>query len=233
MAHSVRLHLRLDVAEYDATIRRFIPGYEEMLRQAAAAVAAVDPSRVVDLGAGTGALSEVLLQQPEVGSVELVDVDAGMLEQARSRLAGHGARVRFTERSFEEPIRRCDAIAAALALHHLPTLEAKAAVFAHAFDALPAGGVLVNADAAMPADDAQRDRLFRFWADHMVACGIDEERAWQHFDEWSEEDTYLPLDDELEALRNVGFEARCVWQAGPIAVVVAERPQSGRATEQA
>ena len=43
MSHSVRSHLRLEIAEYDATIRRFIPGYEEMIAVAAEAVASVEP----------------------------------------------------------------------------------------------------------------------------------------------------------------------------------------------
>ena len=73
MAHSVRRHLRLEIAEYDATIRRFIPGYEEMLSVAASAVASVDPALVVDLGAGTGGLSEAILDRPQVGRVEVLD----------------------------------------------------------------------------------------------------------------------------------------------------------------
>ena len=33
MAHSVESHLRLDIAQYDELIRRFIPGYDEMLNE--------------------------------------------------------------------------------------------------------------------------------------------------------------------------------------------------------
>ena len=80
-----------------------------------------------------------------------------------------------------------------------------------------------NADAYMPDGLAERDRLFRRWADHMVASGIPEDRAWRHFEEWAEEDTYLPLDAELEALQNVGFEAEGVWSDGPMGVVVARK----------
>ncbi|MCY4076835.1 MAG: hypothetical protein OXH04_15545, partial [Acidobacteria bacterium] len=38
--HSVRRHLRLEIAAYDETIRHFIPGYEPMLAAAAREVAA-------------------------------------------------------------------------------------------------------------------------------------------------------------------------------------------------
>jgi SAM-dependent methyltransferase len=223
MTHSVRRHLRLDVDEYDATIRRFIPGYETMLSVAADAVAAARPAHVVDLGAGTGGLSEAILAREEVGRVELLDVDSEMMAQARARLDRFGDRVVFTLRSYDEPFRPCHAFAASLSLHHIPTLERKAMLFARALEALVPGGVLVNADANMPDDEGERQRLYRHWADHLVASGIPEDRAWAHFEDWAEEDTYLPLDAELEALRAAGFQAEQVWSDGPIGVTVARK----------
>ena len=222
MAHSVRKHLRIKIDEYDEQIRRFIPAYETML-----AVASVEPNLVIDLGAGTGGLSELLLGRSRIGTVELVDVDPEMIGKARRRLERFGDRVRFTLRSYDEPFPSCDAFAAALSLHHIPTIEAKALLYVRAFAALRPGGVFVNADTNMPTDRTERDRLFRYWADHMMAGGIPEDRAWKYFDEWAEEDTYLPLEAELEGLARVGFEAECVWHAGPESVVVARKPLEG------
>jgi len=224
MAHSVRKHLRLEIDEYDESIRRFIPGYETMLGEAAGHAAAIVPSLVVDLGAGTGGLAAALLERDGVGVVELVDVDQEMLGHARERLADFGDRVRFQERSFDEEIPACDAVTASLALHHIPTIGDKRELYGRVFDALRPGGVFVNADANMPSDPVERETLYRFWIDHMVRAGISLERAQELFDEWAEEDTYLPLDEEIAALAEVGFEARCTWQAGPISVVLARRP---------
>ena len=224
MSHSVRTHLKLDLAEYDATIRRWIPGYETMLRVAADAVASVKPAHVVDLGSGTGALSAEIASRADVGLVELLDVDPEMMAIAQQRLGDQGERVRFTLRSFDEPFATCDAFAASLSLHHIPTLARKAALFGRAFEALRPGGVLVNGDATMPADEAARAPLWARWVEHQVANGIPEERAWAHFEEWGQEDTYLPLEDELAALTEVGFEAEQVWADGPIGVVVARKP---------
>ena len=98
---------------------------------------------------------------------------------------------------------------------------------ARAYEALRPGGVLVNGDANMPEASEERDRLYRTWVDHMIHNGIDEERAWRNLDDWAEEDTYLPLDDELAALVDVGFDASVTWRLGPINVVVARRPLAG------
>ena len=223
MGHSVRSHLKLDIAEYDGSIRRWIPGYAEMLQRAAASAAELMPGLVVDLGAGTGALSEALLEREEVQQVELVDIDPEMLDAARARLEAWGERVRFSLRSFDEELPSADAFVASLSLHHIPTIEGKKALFGRVYDALPAGGRLINADCCMPTDPAERQALFEHWAAHQVAHGVTEEQAWRHFEEWAEEDTYLPLDQELAALRAVGFEAERIWNDGPIGVVVATK----------
>ena len=173
MSHSVRSHLRLEIEAYDATIRRFIPGYEEGLRRAAREIAAVQPGLVLDLGAGTGALSEAILEHDSVEALEAVDVDSEMLAQARARLERFGARARFRECSFDEPLPSCDAVAASLALHHVPTMDAKGKLFRRIHRALRPGGVFVNADVTISADPAERDRAYRLWANHMTGCGIE------------------------------------------------------------
>lgn len=223
MTHSVRQHLRVEIARYDETIRQFIPGYETMLSVAAGAIAASQPELVIDLGAGTGALTEACLEREGVGSVELLDVDPEMLGQARARLARFGARARFNRGSYDEAFEPADAFGASLSLHHIPTLEAKRELYARAYRALRSPGVLVNADVMMPAEAADRDRLFRFWADHLVSGGIPKARAWQHFREWAEEDTYFAAEQELEALRCAGFEARQIWASGPVVVIEAAK----------
>ncbi len=58
----------------------------------------------------------------------------------------------------------------------------------------------------------------------MVARGSPEDRAWRHFDEWIEEDTYMPLEVELAELTSAGFEAAFIWNAGPEGVVVERKP---------
>ena len=223
MSHSVRKHLKLDIDSYDQAIRRFIPGYEAMLDAAASAVASIRPGLALDLGAGTGGLSEALLRHDDVAKVELLDVDTEMLEYARTRLEAFGQRVRFRERSFLDPLPPCAAIAASLSLHHIPTMDEKQALYLRAYDALFDGGVFVNADATMPTEAQAQDALYRGWVDHMVASGISEPDAWRHLDEWAEEDTYFPLEREMAAMTDVGFETDCVWRDGPMVVAVGRR----------
>ena len=223
MPHSVRRHLRVDVDAYDEIIRRFIPGYEAMLDAAARAVASVRPGLALDLGAGTGALSEAMLRHDAVGAIELIDVDPEMLDQARVRLERFGSRARFREQSFLDPLPGCDAVAASLALHHIPEMRDKRALYRRIHTSLRPGGVFVNADAVMPSDPDGREAGYAFWAAHMASRGIPEERARQHFAEWAEEDTYQPIEDELAAMATAGFTAGIAWHEGPMAVLVGHK----------
>ena len=225
MSHSVRHHLRLEIDAYDGAIRRWIPGYERMLEEAAAAVAEVAPRRVVDLGAGTGGLTGALLERDEIGGVELLDVDPEMMEQARTRLAGHRDRVRFRLGSFHDTLPDADAMCGSLSLHHIPDMANKRRLYERVYQALGPGGVFVNADATMPADAAAAQPFWRAWADHQIAHGISEDEAYRHFEEWSAEDTYFPLEEELSALTKAGYSAECRWRNGPITVVVARKPE--------
>lgn len=223
MRHSVQRHLGMEARAYDTTIRRFIPAYEEMLTVAVQEVTRVGAGLVLDLGAGTGALSEAILSAGESGTVELIDLDREMLKQARLRLGRFAGRARFTELSFLAPLPCCDSVVASLALHHVRTLDAKRALYRRIHEALRQGGVFVNADAAMPAEPVALEAAWGSWVDHMAAHGIDEQRAHEHFEKWAEEDTYFTLNEELAAVASAGFDAECVWRHGPMAVVVGRK----------
>ena len=57
-----------------------------------------------------------------------------------------------------------------------------------------------------------------------MAGGISEAEAWRHFDAWGEEDTYFPVEVELDALATEGFEARTAWRTGVSTVLVGRCP---------
>jgi tRNA (cmo5U34)-methyltransferase len=229
MSHSVERHLAVAPAQFDAEIRRFVPGYELMLQELVGAVAEHLPradARVLDLGAGTGALTQRLLERFEGLCVVLLDADPAMLDQARQRLAAHRQRVELVEGSFSEDgaLPRCDLAVASLALHHLHRPQAKQAAYRAILEALPAGGVLVNGDVAIPGARALAEPLVRRWAAHLVTHGDSLEQAYARFASWAAEDTYLGLEQELDLLRAAGFaQVEVRWRAGPLAVLLARK----------
>ena len=53
------------------------------------------------------------------------------------------------------------------------------------------------------------------WSEPALPLGRNAQaRAWQHFEERAEEDTYFSLEQEIEAVSAAGFVATCVWVEG-------------------
>ncbi len=224
--HSVEKHLETSPEGYDADIRRFVPGYDAMLEEVVGALAEHLPpaARVIDLGAGTGALSaRIAASFPQVRLV-LLDADPAMLAQAELRLSAERARIVLQEGSFADPLPECDAAVASLSLHHVPTIEAKRDVYRNIARSLPSGGLLVNADAAIPPSKELAGPMFQRWAAHLVAHGDAEAEAFDRFRQWATEDRYFGIEEELDMIRAAGFEQVDVrWRFGPTSVIVARK----------
>ena len=224
--HSVKQHLHVRADDYDVQIRRFIPHYDEMIATGVEVLAALGPAdgHVLDVGGGTGALSSAVLDGLPGVRVTVLDVDPEMLAEARRRLARFGDRVSFREGSFLDPLPAADAVVASLALHHVHDLQSKTGVYRAIRDALSHGGVLLNLDAAVTEGARLNGLVFDRMALQMGEHGISDAEARGHFAAWAEEDRYFPLDAELGALRQAGFdEVECFWRRGLCAVTCALR----------
>jgi len=227
MSHSVERHLEVAPDVYDVQIRRFVPGYEEMLEEVAGALLEHLPGgagRIVDLGAGTGALSQTIAARLPAAQLTLVDVDAAMLAEAEARLAAHRARIELRRASFTDALPECDAAVASLSLHHIHAPNDKSDMYRNVLRALRPGGVFVNADATVPTAPALAEPIRRRWAAHLVEHGDTQAQAFERFAQWATEDRYFGIDEELEMLRQAGFvEIDVRWRVGPSTVIVARR----------
>jgi tRNA (cmo5U34)-methyltransferase len=215
--HSVERHLQVDAEGYDVEIRRFIPYYDGMIATGVELLAALAPAdaHVLDLGGGTGALSSAVLEALPGVRVTVLDVDPEMLGEARRRLARFSGRVAFHEGSFLDALPDADAVVASLALHHVHDLQTKSMVYRSIHDTLAPGGPLLNLDAAVTEDPRLNKLVFDRMAARMGDHGITAAEARGHFASWAEEDRYFPLEAELSALREAGFdEVECFWRRG-------------------
>lgn len=219
--HSVKRHLDVDAGAYDVQIRRFIAHYDDMIATGVELLAALAPAdgHVLDLGGGTGALSAAVLDALPGMRVTVLDVDADMLEQALRRLARFGDRVAVHEGSFMDPLPAADAVVASLALHHVHDLRTKTELYRRIHDTLSPGGVFLNLDAAVTDGERLKGVVFDRMAARMGDHGITDTEARDHFAAWADEDRYFPLNAELNALHEAGFdEVECFWRRGLSAI---------------
>ena len=186
----VATHLGIDLTEYDARIRTFIPHYEEMLEVAASVIDSRSRT-IVDLGVGTGALSERCLRSARGAKIIGVDADAEVLKAAAQRLPRSAT---FVCGSFlRARVPRCDAVVASFALHHVRTTSAKAKLYASLATATQSGGQLVNVDCQPAADRKIAQKQFAAWKAHLM-MSYSAAESDKYLAAWSREDVYVPLD---------------------------------------
>jgi tRNA (cmo5U34)-methyltransferase len=212
-------HLGIDLRDYDTRIRSFIPGYEEMLDDAAAILAAAIGRRnavIVDLGVGTGALAARCLAAKPSARIAGVDEDEAMLAAARRRL---GPRLTAIHGSFERlDLPSCDAVTASLALHHVPTAARRLRLFRRIYRTLRPGGVLISADCYLASTAALRSAERRAWIAHLERR-YSASQAAAYLRAWAREDHYVRLEDEVVLLKRAGFTVDITWRRGSFAVL--------------
>jgi tRNA (cmo5U34)-methyltransferase len=218
---------------YDAVRRNLVPCFDGFYGSALDAIADWAGARasaaldVLDLGAGTGLFSAMVLGRLPHARVHLVDVSDAMLAQARQRFAaaGGGARVSFevsdyTQESLGGP---WDLVISALSIHHLDD-GAKRALFARVFEALRPAGLFVNAEQVLGPTPAAEARYRRLWDEQVLGSGVDRveyERAVERM----RHDRCATLADQLEWMRAAGFaEVDCAFKQWRFAVYFGSRP---------
>jgi tRNA (cmo5U34)-methyltransferase len=215
------------VPGYDALRRQLIPHFDafygtalDLLEEAVGA----DEFRCVDLGVGTGLLSEMILARFAGAQIEGVDFAPKMLDAARERLAIYGARVRLSAADYATaPLsEQLDAVVSALSIHHLED-EAKRRLFERIHDALRPGGVFINADQSLGATGEIEDAYQRRWESDVRRSGIAEE-DFAAAKKRAALDRSATFADQIAWLKDAGFRyADIGWKRHRFTVFYARR----------
>lgn len=191
---------------YDQARRRLVPCFDGFYGTAVELVARTAPTpqpRVLDLGAGTGLLSERLLSRATPASLTLLDCSAAMLARAAGRLAAHEPRLVVADFSAPLPDGGYDAIVSALAIHHLDDAD-KRDLFRRIHAALAPGGVFVNAEQIQGADAAEQALFEAMHLDTARSLGSSEAEIAEAV-ERMKIDRCTTLDAQIGWLAEAGF----------------------------
>lgn len=197
-----------NAATYDQARRRLVPCFDAFYGSAAElagwlARSLGRPLRVLDLGAGTGLLSEQVAAKVPVAELTLLDRDASMLDRARARHARLRARIVVGELTSALPGEGYDVVMSALAIHHLADLE-KRALFARIHAALAPGGLFVNAEQVAGRDAAEQALFEATHLDGARRLGSSEQEITEAV-ERMKIDRCATLDAQVGWLAEAGF----------------------------
>jgi tRNA (cmo5U34)-methyltransferase len=209
---------------YEAPRRRLIPPFDAFYGTAVDALTMLPapPRRVLDLGAGTGLLSARVAAAYPAAELVLVDGAPAMLAQAQEALAGRAVTIHVADLADPLPQGEFDAVVSALAIHHLDD-DGKRALFARVRQALPPGGVFVNAE-QVAGPHPCFDRRYREWHEAAARAAGSDDAEWAGALERMAHDRPSDVESQLRWLREAGFDAAdCVFKDHRFAVLVARR----------
>jgi tRNA (cmo5U34)-methyltransferase len=171
--------------------------------------------RVLDIGAGYGALSQQVLELFPNAAVICQDYSDPMIGHARERLAWAGSRVSFVKADLYDPEwtaelqRPFDAVVSSICIHNLRDPQRIHAVYDEVFPLVWTKGAFLNCDLVrvpgpLIADAFRRDRAL---GENGPAIGGGQGMGGPA------EDEPATLENQLRWLRGSGFtEVDCLWK---------------------
>jgi len=210
-------------ATYDTDRAKLIPCNDAFYRKAIELVPA-GALRILDLGAGSGILSELVRRHHPAARVHLLDFSAAMLDRARTRLAGDDM-VSFEVADYSTaPLGEgWDAIVSALSIHHLED-EDKRKLFTRIVTALKPGGIFINAEQVAGPTPHLEETYKRLWLEQVRAAGATEQQIKDSLYRQAE-DRSSSVEDQLQWMREAGFlDVDCWFKDNRFAVLSGVRP---------
>ena len=167
-------------SRYDAQRRWIIPEMDDYYGAAVwAAECTNSRPAILDIGAGTGLLSALIIRKYPDAALILVDLSESMLGIAKERFAGRNE-VRYITGDFSSVdfAGRYDLICSALSIHHLEQGD-KRRLYKKIFDHLHPGGIFVNADQVLGETPAINQRYLAYWDEFLEPYPLSHEEKKQ------------------------------------------------------
>jgi tRNA (cmo5U34)-methyltransferase len=212
----VKEHFENEANEYDQIIIRLIPFYSQMVGTLIAAIPhkTNDTFKAIDLGCGTGTISKNLVEHFPNIHITCLDIADNMLKLAQHKLADHKPSNfilgDFNDFEFDQSY---DVIVSSLALHHLINKEDKIEFYIKICDALSQGGIFINADVVLAANDSLQELYIQKWKTFMRKHVSNEEIENTWLPTYYREDHPAPLLEQCSWLTDIGFtDVDILWK---------------------
>ena len=210
---AVREQFEQRVFDYDGLIPRLIPRYREQHDLILQLIPFETNAhiKVLDLGAGTGILSALILQAFPQANVLAFDIAEKMLKVCQTNLSAYQERLTLQQGNFAEDNfgNGYDLVVSGLAIHHLDS-AGKQTLFKKLFQSMNSGGILLIRDIVTAATPRLTEQYEQLWRQYMKA-NREDDAAW--FQKYLEEDIPSSVEEQTKWLSEAGFaDTACHWR---------------------
>lgn len=202
-------------SEYTEMLERLVPRYREMLWMILDYIPKyLKPKRIVDLGCGTGNLSEGIVNQYPEAELIAVDLSASILQEASERLKNY-SNIKYLNEDFntlEFETGSVDLIVSSIALHHL-TDPQKEKLLKKIYTWLSPNGILIFGDQFAGSTAARYQQHMNNWklSSEGKNVPVSEWKLWMEHQE--KHDYHTTVENYFTWCKAIGFQnTDVVWR---------------------
>ncbi len=211
----LKKHFNKEAEAFDNQVLKNIPKYPEMLTALINAIPDnKENPKVLDLGCGTGNITQKLLTRFPQAEVTCLDLSENMIKIAKNKLSQYKS-IKYLIGDFTETeiTEKYDAIISSLALHHIPNDKEKQEMYKAIYEALNKNGVFYNADVILGNSTYNEELNNKIAQEDMINNGVTLEEIQEHKGKREANDIPTTIYNHIKMLENVGFqEIDIIWK---------------------
>lgn len=195
-------------SSYTELISKCVPRYHEMLLNMFRYIPKdFEPKRIIDLGCGTGNLTQQILDHFPDAEINALDLSEEILDESRKRFSSV-KNISFIKADFRqmdlEP-GSYDLVMSSIAIHHI-TDPNKIRLYRDVFQALRYNGLFIFADQTRGITDEIYHKNIACWKEEAFKLGSTEENWKMWMEHQDAHDHHSPVGWHLRQLEIAGFE---------------------------
>ncbi len=191
--------------KYDRQRHQIIPNLDQMYSiMTELASCDIPGPKILDLGAGTGLLTNYMLKKYSRGHFTLLDISKEMLNIARERFKGN-PNFKFINGDYLESdfVEKYDMVISSLSIHHLKD-HSKRNIYSKIYESLNKGGIFLNLDQVHAPSEENENIYQRNWFEKIESKSLTQSEKEIIFDRMKH-DKPATLENNLKWLKKCGF----------------------------